>query len=227
MTLSEKGEMSHVGSRWLNHPLGSGQVTGNISCVSIIRFDGKEATCSIAPSQDCATWWTYNGQMGWENDMSAHEQAQKPFSNFFSIDAVSIDSYVLFFFKRKLVMTSREVSIATNWKLLLNWLLRWWGSLTGLLWMWQSDGLSKQMPLLMGLLPGGYVICDASRRFGKTFYVVPQGSAKDRQLTHGLLQPFTAMGPEMLPGKPQHTRIRREADAFLFSICLFDWGCFV
>lgn len=145
MTLSEKGEMSHVGSRWLNHPLGSGQVTGNISCVSIIRFDGKEATCSIAPSQDCARWWTYKGQMGWENDMSAHEQAQKPFSNFFSIDAVSIDSYVLFFFKRKLVMTSREVSIATNWKLLLNWLLRWWGSLTGLLWMWQSDGLSKQI----------------------------------------------------------------------------------
>lgn len=74
----------------------------------------------------------------------------------------------------------------------------------------------------MGLLPGGYVICDASRRFGKTFYVVPQDSAKDRQLTPGLLQPFTAMGPEMLPGKPQHTRIRREADAFLFSICLFD-----
>lgn len=82
-TLSEKGEMSHVGSGWLNHPLGSGQVTGSISCVSIIWFDGKEATCSIAPSQDCARWWTYKGQMGWENDMSAHEQAQKPFGNFF------------------------------------------------------------------------------------------------------------------------------------------------
>lgn len=50
--------------------------------------------------------------------MSKHKNLLAIFF-FFSIDAVSIDSYVLFFFKRKLVMTSREVSIATNWKLLL------------------------------------------------------------------------------------------------------------
>lgn len=77
--------------------------------------------------------------------MSKHKNLLANFLDVFSIGAVSIDSYVLFFLKRKLVMTSREVSIPTNWKLLPNWLLRWWGSLTCLLWMWQSDGLSNQI----------------------------------------------------------------------------------
>lgn len=189
------------------------------------------------PSQDCATWWTYKGQMGWENDMSAHEQAQKPFSNFFFhwccvhrfLCAILLQEKVgddksWSFNSNKLEAVTKlaaPVVRKSDWPA-VNVTVRWFVQ--------TNQGCRLHFipqTLLMGLLPGGYVICDASRRFAKTFYVVPQGSAKDRQLTHGPLQPFTAMGPEMLPGKPQHTRIRREADAFLFSICLFDWGCFV